>query len=318
MTWSRKQHVKNDLIYIGARLCLGCISSLSNDGATDLGAALGRLGFHLARKDAKIALSNIEKAMGRDIGPGEIRQIAIGCFEHLGTCAGELASVLSGKLDPIKQVQIDDEDKKNLERALSLGRGVVAVTAHLGNWELLAMALAEMGFPINTVARRSYDKRFGEMINRFRESHGVHCLYRGDPSLVENATAKLGKNEVLGLLIDQDTKVPGVFVEFFGRPAYTPTGAAVLAKKSNCPLLTIFTHRTKTGIHKIEIMRPIDKSRAKDWKQAVLEDTQALTRRIEIQIKRHPSQWVWMHKRWNTRPGSTGSGNTISGNTISK
>ena len=272
----------------------------------DLGAALGRLAYRLARNDRKVAISNIQQAMGGDLGKEGVEAVARACFEHLGRSAGEVVALLSGKLDPIFWTTLEQEHENNLEDALAMGRGVVAVTGHLGNWELMAAALAARGFPINTVAKRSYDPRFTRMIHEFREERGVHCLYRRDPELGIKAGHVLSSNQVLGLLIDQDTKVPGTFVEFFGKLAYTPTGAAALAHKFNTPMLTIFTHRNGLDSHEIEISKPFMPTRAPSPELGIARDTQILTSMIEAAVRRHPEQWVWMHRRWKTRPSETG------------
>ena len=113
-----------------------------------------------------------------------------------------------------------------LDEALEGGRGVIFVTGHVGNWELMAAALASLGYPIHTVAKRSYDPRFTEMIEQTRADFGVRAIYRGDAGAAAAMIRVLRKNGVLGFLIDQDTDVPSVYAPFFGRAAKTPSGPA--------------------------------------------------------------------------------------------
>ncbi len=104
-----------------------------------------------------------------------------------------------------------------------------------------------------------------------------------------------------GLLIDQDTDVPGVFVDFFGKPAWTPTAGAVLARKTGAPIVMCINHRRPEGGYAITI-RELVTSDLEDFEKAVEEDTRAMTSRIQEHISAHPTEWVWMHRRWKTRP----------------
>jgi len=296
------QRLKNDLIYAGARLLMAPFAPLSLDGASDLGAALGRLAFLVATGERRRALRHMRIALGAEYREEQLHALVRGCFEHLGRSAGELLAIRSGRVRPEELVVLDDADRERVDRARALGRGLIGVTGHLGNWEVMAMGVAALGFPVNTVARRSYDPRFDRMIESFRKEHGVHCLYRRDPDLGQRAADLLARNEMLGLLIDQDTRVPSVFADFFGRPAATPLGASWLARRHDCPLLTFFTFRRDDGRHQVVVSDPIPPSHATDLQQALAEDTAEYNRRIEAQIREHPEQWVWMHQRWKTRP----------------
>jgi len=302
MAWRRGQRVKNDVIYWAVRALMAPFGQLSLEGAADLGAGLGRLVHWLARTERRRAREHLRLALGAEFAEASQRRLVRQCFEHLGRSAGELLAVRAGRASPAELIVLDESSRAHISQARARGRGVIGVTGHLGNWELMALGVAALGYPVNTVARRSYDPRFDELIEGFREERGVRCLYRRDPNLAERAADRLAANELLGLLIDQDTRVPSVFVDFFGRSAATPLGAAWLARRHDCPVQTYFTYRRPDGRHQVVVSAPIPLSRSADPREALREDTAGFNQRIEAQIRVQPAQWVWMHRRWKTQP----------------
>jgi KDO2-lipid IV(A) lauroyltransferase len=202
------------------------------------------------------------------------------------------------------EVVFSKASRHALEDALAKKRGVVFVTGHFGNWELLARTLAKLGYPISTVAKESYDPRFTTQIDRFRSDAGVQVIWRGSPGAPSAVLRALKQDRAVGFLIDQDTAVPSAFVPFFGRSASTPIGAAALALRAKAPVVVGTIHRTPNGRHVIDIKAcpiPSDVEKA----------TALMTSHLEARIRRHPSQWVWFHKRWNTKPTKTAIGKTI-------
>ena len=167
-------------------------------------------------------------------------------------------------------------------------------TGHIGNWELMAAALARSGFPITAIAKESYDPRFTRLIEGERRRFGVEVIHRGQAGSSAATLRALRSGRVLGLLIDQDTRAPGTFVPFFDEPAFTPTGAATLAMRTGAPLVVGAIRRTPRGGHVVDIERCASPADA-------AEGTASLTAALERKIRRHPSQWVWFHERWKTR-----------------
>ena len=135
-----------------------------------------------------------------------------------------------------------------------------------------------------------------------RDRFGAETWPRG-PEVGRHLSRALKNNRVVGLLIDQDiADIPGVFVPFFGRPAWTPTGAATLALRRRCPVIPAFIHRCPDGTHKLEILPPLPKPTTGSLESQVEQLTAASTACIERQVRAHPTQWVWTHRRWRTRP----------------
>ncbi|MBI4553118.1 MAG: lysophospholipid acyltransferase family protein, partial [Candidatus Latescibacteria bacterium] len=121
----------------------------------------------------------------------------------------------------------------------------------------------------------------------------------------------LRRGDVVGLLIDQDTRVQGTFVDFFGQPAYTPVGPAVIALRTDAPVVPMAIHRQPDDTHLITVLPPIEPVRSGRWDEDMHEATRRYTGAIERLIRQAPTQWVWMHERWKTKPakdGGQGSG----------
>jgi KDO2-lipid IV(A) lauroyltransferase len=291
--------LKNTVIYLLARLLIGFVRCLGWSTSLRFGRWVGRRAFGRARKARETVFQNLAMAFP-EMSSGRRAELAQKVFEHFGMAAAECINIRKLK-DLCTYVEMEPASRQVLDDVLSRGRGVVYATAHCGNWELMARALARYGYPVNTIGRKSYDPRFTRLIDRFRTQGAVHTLWRGDPGLLERMIAVLRRGEVMGLLIDQDTKVPGVFVPFFGKPAHTPTAASVVARGASAPIVTGFNHRLPRGGYRI-VVEEYTPSELSETESAVLEDTRRLTGRIEAQVREHPAEWVWMHQRWKTRP----------------
>jgi KDO2-lipid IV(A) lauroyltransferase len=202
-------------------------------------------------------------------------------------------------------VRLDPASREVLMNLLARRRGVILVTGHIGNWELLARGLTAEGFPLYAIGKRSYDERFTVLIKKFRDQGNVKTIWRGDSEAFEKMVAVMKENSILGLLLDQDTSVQGVFVPFFDCPAHTPSAAAVLARRTGAAIITVFNYREPEGCLRIvgEELTPADDD---EFGRAVVRDTAAMTARIEAHIRAHPTEWVWMHRRWKTRPPDEG------------
>jgi KDO2-lipid IV(A) lauroyltransferase len=144
------------------------------------------------------------------------------------------------------------------------------------------------------------DPRFDALITRFRGGAGMSILLRDDPKFLTKVRDALAQNHVVALLIDQDSRGGGVFVPFFGRPAHTPPGAAILALRTKAPVVSVFIRRRPDGGHVIRFDAiPIEPGVGAG---RVLALTAQFTAAIEAAIRRSPSEWVWWHERWRRQP----------------
>ena len=267
------------------------------------GGWLGAIAYVILRTERRKALHHLQQALAGERSPEECRRIAFQSFRNLGRTFFEVLN-----LDRLKREDLDRlvrfEGEESLKAAASLGRGVIIVGGHVGNWELFALAVA-MRYPLAVVAAPIYDPRVEEIMVRLRAAHGIETLVRNRPGALKRLITMLRRGGVVGLLIDQDTKTDGVFVPFFHREAYTPTGAASLAFRTGASVAVGFIVREGRGRHRVVICGPLTLSRSGDLDRDVRDQTARFTKMIEDQIRRTPEQWIWMHRRWR-RTGKGG------------
>jgi KDO2-lipid IV(A) lauroyltransferase len=192
------------------------------------------------------------------------------------------------------------EGLHHLDAALDRGRGVVALSAHLGNWELLGAALTARGVPVTVVAQPLFDARSDRLLNRWRRDAGLRVVPRERGLLPVVRALRAGG--VVGTLVDQDTGGPSLFADFFGTTARTPRAPFRLARKTGAALVPMWIHLDGDGVHRVEVRPPIEAVPAADPEAALQEDARRWHAILEQAIRRHPEQWVWHHRRWKTRP----------------
>lgn len=268
--------------------------------AQRLGDALGSLAFALAAGERAKALASLSLAFP-EWTPAQKNILARETFRHLGRCAFELACVhkVLPRFDQF--IEWPEEDQATLRGALSQHRGVVFVTGHVGNWELMGWRVARAGYPVRAVAKEMTDARLTRLANAFRAQGGVQSIWRGQNGAVKQILKALKNGELLTLLIDQDTRVQNVFVPFFGRPAATPRAAADFALRTGAVPMAAWCHRQPDGHYRIH-MRQLAFTRTQDAEADAVALTAAFTRVLETAIRLAPEQWVWMHQRWKSRP----------------
>jgi KDO2-lipid IV(A) lauroyltransferase len=181
-----------------------------------------------------------------------------------------------------------------LDDMLARGAGVVALAGHVGNWELLGAYLARAGYPLTVMATRIKDRRLDDLLVGVRRKAGIKVLERSRGLM--GAFRCLTRGEVLGVLIDQDTSVDSVTVDFLGHPAKTPVGPAKLAARTGAAIVPMAMLMTPEGTYRIEIREPINLNGDKSLEH----DVERCSKALEDFIRHDPDQWVWMHKRWKS------------------
>jgi KDO2-lipid IV(A) lauroyltransferase len=261
---------------------------------TALGRGLGRLAWHVVRRERKKALRHLALAFPDTTESYRVR-VAKAMFRHLGESIFEICWI--PRLTPSRLAQTTTvEGLDNLRAAVDAGRGVILFTGHCGNWEWLCATIALSGFKLKAFAREIDDPRLNDFITAIRASQGVKTIGRGSTVSARALLHALRNGEVLGLLIDQSTRVESVDVPFFGMPAPTPVGPARIAIRSGAMAIAAF-HERRGGRHHVRFEPPVPTSRDDDPSALTLKMSEA----IESQIARVPEQWVWMHERWQRK-----------------
>jgi KDO2-lipid IV(A) lauroyltransferase len=264
-----------------------------------VGTALGWLAWHLVPRQRRLAREQLRLAFPEKTDR-ERDGIGRASFANLGRAALETAR--ADRLDIRALVDLDPRDEALLRAAHAEGKGVVVATAHIGAWELFARRIAALGIPCGTVAKESHDPRITALLKNTREDGGLRVFWRGAPMSAREILRFLQReNGIFGILIDQDTRVAGHFVPFFGRPAFTPRAAGDLAARLGAPMLFACAHRVARGMHRM-VVRQIDVPRTGDRDRDSVALTAAATRCIEEEVRQRPDEWVWMHPRWRTQP----------------
>jgi Kdo2-lipid IVA lauroyltransferase/acyltransferase len=266
------------------------------------GTALGELFYAALHQYRRVARANLRRAFGETWSEEEIGRMVRRNFRHCGQTLAEFMAMPHWTHREIEE-RVELRGTYYLEAALAQGNGALLVTAHYGNWELMATRIARAGYPVNVIARDADDPATNALINWIRGGCGYRVIsrrYATRPSL-----ECLRRNEALGILLDQNTSAGEIYVDFFGHPAATAPGPAILARRTGAPLIPLFDRRRADGTHVVEFHPPIEWVATGDREQEVLEITARLTQAIERQIRADPAQWFWIHNRWKTQKGST-------------
>ncbi|NRD64536.1 lipid A biosynthesis acyltransferase [Corallococcus exiguus] len=293
------KRLKRYLRYLLIAGMLRLLQFLSLDTARTLGMTLGGWAYAFAGGERRKALKSLARAFPERTG-AERDALARDAFRHLAAAALEVASARALDAGLESLVTWPDADRQVLEAALAKGKGVVVVSGHVGNWELLARRVARAGYPSQSIAKETSDPRLTALVEDFRAKGGVRSIWRGQEGAARAMLRALRSGEILGILIDQDTKVQSVFVPFFGELAATPRAAADLALRTGAAVVVGFCQRDGQGYRLT--MEEVPHPDATEREAAVQALTAALSQRIEAAIRRAPEQWVWMHQRWKTRP----------------
>lgn len=284
--------------YALARSLEKAVSTLPEGAADAVGKRVGRAVHRLGiRKD--IVYSNLRLAFP-DRDERWIAKTALAAYEHLGREAAAMLRL--SKLDAAAVIERTvPRGWDQLDDALSLGRGVILVTGHYGNWEIAAATVAARGVPIEAIVRRQGNRMVDERLQQLRRNLGVGTMYQGQaPARVPRV---LRANGVVGIVGDQDARKSGVFVPFFGRPASTHRGPALFALRLGAPVFSCIARRMPGSEVRYEVAgERVQFEPGGDVNADVQTLTAELALRLENQVRLAPEQYFWFHKRWKTAP----------------
>ena len=263
------------------------------------GEALGSLAFRVDRRHRRLALANLERALGGESAPSDRKRIARSSFRHFGRTTADILKwphLKASRREKLLRV----EGGEHLRRALEEGRGVLVFSAHFGNWEVAAQAVAAFG-PLNVVARPLDNPLIEARLGRFRNRLGAKVISKFHAA--KAILQALRGNEIVAILIDQRVqRKEAVFVDFFGSPAATTPSLGSFALRARSPLIPVFCRPGPRSSYLVRIGPPLPLDPGGDAAEGVLKITQASTKMIEAEIRREPGLWFWFHNRWKTPP----------------
>ncbi len=292
--------MKERLEYAAAWLALKFLGLLPRPLARAVGAWLAAFLYLFRPKLADTAIFNLRLAFP-DWTDAERRRTVRRMVRNLGWMAGEFSQFPKYTKDSIASI-VRLDGFENLAAAQNRGKGVLFLTGHMGAWEVQAAAHALYGHPFHFSVRPIDNPRVDALINHYR------CLSGNRPvSKKQSARALLKilrEGGTVGILVDQNTALDeGVFVDFFGIPACTTTGLARIALHSDAAVLPVYTYWDSTSRkYRLRFEPALELVRTGDHERDIRENTARFTRVIENYARRHPDQWLWVHRRWKTRP----------------
>jgi KDO2-lipid IV(A) lauroyltransferase len=248
----------------------------------------------------KVGLLNLKMAFP-DMRPRERRRILRGVFVSLGRQLAEFCLFPSYTRDNVNRVVIYD-GFENFDRARQRGKGVLFLTGHLGGWELSSFVHSLQGNPLQIVMRGLDNPYVDRLVQRYRTLHGNTVVDKDN--FVRGLLGAMKKGDTVGILMDTNMTPPqGLFVDFFGIPACTASGLARIALRTDAAVVPGFcVWDAVLRKYKLRFDPPVELVRTGDDEADIVTNTAKFTQKIEEFVRKYPEQWLWVHRRWKTRP----------------
>ncbi|MCL2878522.1 MAG: lysophospholipid acyltransferase family protein [Acidobacteria bacterium] len=289
-------------IYFIARLVIAFFRVIPRAAGAAVIRQLATVFYYLDARHRHIADVNLRIAFP-EMPPRRRNAVARRSFQNAGMNLLEISRLDMSTPENISSLA--DYDKadglNNYRAALNQGRGILYLTGHFSSWELLPTAHALHGYPLSFTTRPLDNVRLEKYLRRIRESKGNTVIYKKDSA--RRILKELKAGRTVGVLMDQNVNpAEGVFADFFGVPAATSTGVALLALRTEAPVLTGYLTPLRNGRYTFKFLPPLDMVRTGDTAEDLRVNTQRLNNVLERIIREQPESWLWGHKRWKNRP----------------
>ena len=263
------------------------------------GKTLGSIVYGVDARHRRIAIDNLRASFGSDMDDRRRRSIAHACWRHFGGILGETLAFPRFSAAAVGR-EVRYRGLEHLRAAYEAGRGVLLFSGHFGHWELAAMMQGHLGLPIALVTRPLDNHGLERMLADLRGCSGNTVIHKR--SAVREIVRALRSGGGVAILIDQDARSDGVFVPFLGRLASTTPTLALLAVRTGASIVPVFSVPGADGGWEITYEPPVATRPGADRDQEVLRVTTECTAIVERWVRAHPEVWLWMHRRWKTRP----------------
>ncbi|MBK9709171.1 MAG: lysophospholipid acyltransferase family protein [Acidobacteria bacterium] len=292
--------VRSNVEYWVAWIILKGVGALPRALALATGKVIGAIGHALLPHLRRNAEKNLKMAMP-ELDESERERIRRGVFRNLGRLLGEVSRFPRLNRENISSI-VTYVGLENYLEAAGRGRGVILLTGHIGAWELSVFAHSIYGYPMSFLARRVDNPLLERLAESYRSRFGNRSIDKKNS--VREVVRTLKQGGVIGILADLNaSREEGVFCDFFGIEACTTAGVATLAMRTGAVVLPgylIWDEAEK--IHRLHFERPIETIDTGNQKEDVAANTAVYAKTLESVIRRHPDQWLWIHRRWRTRP----------------
>jgi len=299
---AKRGKLQNSLEYGLARLILGSLGILPRSTAIALGRALGRIAYWLPGKLRRTGETNLEIAFP-ELSEADRSRLLRGCFASLGRLLGEFSQLPRATPEKLRKlIEYDEVGLAHLREAEKNKRGIIFLTGHLGIWEMHSFGWSALEYPLSFLVRPLDNPRIEAMIEGIRTRFGNRAIDK--QSAARQSLRVLREGGTLGILSDLNTQTrEGVFVPFFGKLACTTAGIATLALKTDAvviPTCAVWDKKRKRYFFHGD--PPVELIRTGDHNKDIEVNTANFAAAVERMIRLYPDQWLWIHKRWKTRP----------------
>ncbi len=296
-----RKEIKYTLLYYFVRFLIFSANLLPRKLWLRFCGMLGRVAYHFSKKPRELAIFHLGLVYGKEKSIPEIIALTKKIFEMLGKNAGDILRSLNVKSLTDLQKFLVTHGMENFQKAHAKGKGVVYLTCHVGAFDMQSTNMALRGVKLSVVGTPMKDERLNALLQNYRNAFGASYIERGKDNIKLIKELKLGN--ALAILIDQDTKVKSRIVNFFGMPASTPIGATILAMKTGAAVVPCYIHLDENLKQHMHILPEIPLDNTGDEEADLITNTQKFNDFIEMAVRQHPDQWVWMHERWKTKAG---------------
>ena len=256
------------------------------------GKKLGAWVYKVSKKRRERCLANLQLAFP-ELSDSERDGLCQRVFEHYGIVTADFLNADRRTLEDVKG-SMEVEGYHHMVEALDLGRGVILITGHFGNWERMSAYVSGLGHKLTVVARDTRNERLNQMVNELRSKGGTEVIPRGNAA--RPILERLRKNEIVGILPDQNSAE--VFVPFFGHLCGTVLGPGVLSERTGAPVMPVYCVRIGTNQYRMTFEPPLTPAEWDGPKGSGM--MVAIHRSLEARIRAHPEQWLWFHDRWRS------------------
>ncbi|OPX30522.1 MAG: hypothetical protein B1H08_01400 [Candidatus Omnitrophica bacterium 4484_171] len=299
MDKEKKKVLRRKLAWFFLRAFTAICGGLSLKASYNIGKAAANIAYLFAVRHRRIAIDSLSIAFPHR-NKLELKRTARKSFVFMAQSSLETLNFLK---NPRYIEKIRIEGRKFLDEALEQKKGVIALSAHLGNFPLISLKLAELGYPAWVMARPMRDEQTGNYLHKLRTEAGVKTILSYPRRESVNQTIRvLRDNGIVMIQMDQNFGTGGVWVKFFDRLAATPVGPIVFALRTKAVVLPIYIQREGIGKHVIRIMPPLEIDERDSKEETILVNAVKFTAVIEGWIKESPYEWGWIHRRWKSTP----------------